>query len=143
MLLHEHASRRPAAGSGSGASSAAASGTVTEAMADAAREAGAEIRTDAPVERILVDGGRAAGVALADGAGDRAPHGCSRTPTRSAPSSGLVGRGAAADGVRGRLGAYRCEGTSMKINLAVDRAADVAGVDGDAACSRTTAGSWS
>jgi phytoene dehydrogenase-like protein len=42
-------------------------GGVTRAMAAAAREAGVAIRTGAPVERVLVDGGRAAGVVLADG----------------------------------------------------------------------------
>src|SRR5262245_5043049 len=42
-------------------------GGISEALARAARERGAEIRTDAPVCRILVDRGRARGVALADG----------------------------------------------------------------------------
>ena len=39
-------------------------GLLPEAMADAAREAGAEVRTEAPVERILVEGDRAAGVGI-------------------------------------------------------------------------------
>ena len=43
------------------------SGALTQAMADAAREAGAEIRLNAPVARILVRDGRAAGVLLEDG----------------------------------------------------------------------------
>jgi phytoene dehydrogenase-like protein len=42
-------------------------GAITQAMASAAREHGAEIRTDAPVARILVTNGRATGVALEDG----------------------------------------------------------------------------
>src|SRR5579884_4049283 len=42
-------------------------GAVTEALAAAARAAGAQIRTEAPVERVLVEDGRAAGVVLADG----------------------------------------------------------------------------
>ena len=42
-------------------------GSITQAMAEAAREAGAEIRTSAPVVRILVENGRARGVALEDG----------------------------------------------------------------------------
>src|SRR5262249_32774628 len=40
---------------------------------DAALAFGCEIRTDAPVERILVEGGRAVGVALAGGEELRAP----------------------------------------------------------------------
>jgi phytoene dehydrogenase-like protein len=42
-------------------------GALAQALAAAARAAGAEIRTSAPVERILVEGGRAGGVALAGG----------------------------------------------------------------------------
>ena len=42
-------------------------GAITQAMAEAVREAGGEIVTDAPVERVLVEGGRAAGLQLAGG----------------------------------------------------------------------------
>ncbi|MFN6935105.1 MAG: phytoene desaturase family protein [Tsuneonella sp.] len=42
-------------------------GTITQAMAAAVRDAGAEIVTDAPVERVLVEGGKAVGLRLADG----------------------------------------------------------------------------
>ena len=42
-------------------------GALSAAMADAAKEAGAEIRTGTPVARILVRDGRAAGVVLDDG----------------------------------------------------------------------------
>jgi phytoene dehydrogenase-like protein len=42
-------------------------GSVSEAIASAARSFGAEIRTGAPVARVLVEDGRAAGVALESG----------------------------------------------------------------------------
>jgi phytoene dehydrogenase-like protein len=42
-------------------------GSLTQALASAARRYGAEIRTDAEVARILVRGGQCAGVVLADG----------------------------------------------------------------------------
>ena len=42
-------------------------GGITQAMARAAESLGAEIRTDSPVDRILVRDGRAVGVRLADG----------------------------------------------------------------------------
>jgi phytoene dehydrogenase-like protein len=42
-------------------------GSITQAMAAAAREYGAEIRTNAPVAKVIVDNGRATGVALEDG----------------------------------------------------------------------------
>jgi phytoene dehydrogenase-like protein len=43
-------------------------GALSEAIAAAAREKGAEIKTSAPVTRITVKGGRATGVVMADGA---------------------------------------------------------------------------
>ena len=42
-------------------------GMITAALADAARRFGAEIRTECPVERIVVEHGRAIGVRLASG----------------------------------------------------------------------------
>ncbi len=42
-------------------------GAISSAIASAAREAGAEIRTEAPVARILVKNGKAAGVVLENG----------------------------------------------------------------------------
>jgi phytoene dehydrogenase-like protein len=42
-------------------------GAISLSIAGAAREAGAEIRTQAPVEKIIVKNGRAAGVALKSG----------------------------------------------------------------------------
>jgi phytoene dehydrogenase-like protein len=50
-------------------------GAVADAIRDSARSAGCEIRTDARVERILVRGGRAVGVALVSGEELRAPLG--------------------------------------------------------------------
>ena len=42
-------------------------GAITQAMAEAVREAGGEIVTDAPVGKVLVEGGRAVGLRLASG----------------------------------------------------------------------------
>ncbi len=42
-------------------------GSITQAMATACREAGVTLRTDAPVAKVLVNGGRVVGVALASG----------------------------------------------------------------------------
>ncbi len=42
-------------------------GAISNAIADAAREAGVEIRTEAPIAKILVKGNRAYGVALQNG----------------------------------------------------------------------------
>ncbi|MCC7393931.1 MAG: NAD(P)/FAD-dependent oxidoreductase [Sphingomonadaceae bacterium] len=48
-------------------------GAITQYMADAATEAGVEISLAAPVEKLLVDGGRAVGVRIADGTEHFAP----------------------------------------------------------------------
>src|SRR5499426_3377068 len=42
-------------------------GAISNAIASAAREAGAELRTEAPIARILVENGRARGVAFENG----------------------------------------------------------------------------
>jgi phytoene dehydrogenase-like protein len=42
-------------------------GAITQAMARSAKERGAVIRTDAPVERVLVESGRATGLVLTSG----------------------------------------------------------------------------
>jgi phytoene dehydrogenase-like protein len=47
-------------------------GAITQAMAKAARAHGAEIETDAAVREVIVEGGRAVGVSLADGRSIRA-----------------------------------------------------------------------
>ena len=64
-LLHEHAAA--SLGGSSWGFVRGGMGIVTALLADAAAEAGAVIVTGAPVERILVDGGRAQGLQLADG----------------------------------------------------------------------------
>ncbi len=80
---------------------------LAQAVADRARERGARITTEAPVVRVLEEGGRAAGVRLADGTrvradvvvsavdaarlyGDLLPRPRSRPPRRLRSSSGFV-----------------------------------------------------
>ncbi len=67
VLLHDHASEDAGGGIRKWGFVRGGIGRLPEAMADAAREAGAQIRTEAPVERIVVEDGRATGVLLADG----------------------------------------------------------------------------
>jgi phytoene dehydrogenase-like protein len=65
-MLLLNAAVDPAPG-GSSVAVKGGTGALTAAMADAAREAGAEIRTGASVARVLVRDGRAAGVVLESG----------------------------------------------------------------------------
>ena len=130
VLLHDHASEAAGGGIRQWGFVRGGIGKLTEAMAESAREAGAEIRTDAPVERILVDGGRAAGVALADGTELRAARVLSNADPKTTFLR-LVDQALLPQRFAAAIRAYRCEGTSVKINLAVDRLPIAAAVDGD------------
>ena len=126
-LLHEAASGGSGGGVGWGFVRGGM-GTVTELMADAAREVGAEIRTEAPVNRIEVRGGRSVGVVLASGDQVRAR----RVLSNADPKRTFLGLVDAADlpaGFLGRIRAYRSEGASLKINLAVAELPRIRGFD--------------
>jgi phytoene dehydrogenase-like protein len=105
-------------------------GVVTEAMAAAAREAGAEVRTEAEVDSILVEDGRAVGVALAGGGEVRAPLVLSNADPKKT-FLGLVPDGELPAEFTAAVREYRCEGTSIKINLAVDRLPVAIGMPSD------------
>jgi phytoene dehydrogenase-like protein len=95
-------------------------GAVSLAIADAARAFGAEIRTEAPVERILVEGGRARGVVLEGGDEIRARTVVSALdPHRT--FRGLVGETHLDPDFLAAIGRFRMRGSSGKVNLAVDR----------------------
>ncbi|HXE74708.1 MAG TPA: NAD(P)/FAD-dependent oxidoreductase [Candidatus Xenobia bacterium] len=95
-------------------------GGVSEAIAGAARAAGATIRTEAEVSKILVRDGRAEGVVLAGGEEIRARVVISNAdPKRT--FLGLVGEAALEPEFARAVKAIRMEGCSMKINLALDR----------------------
>ncbi len=95
-------------------------GGVSEAIAASARHSGAEIRTEAPVARILLEGQRARGVVLENGEELRARavvSGCD--PRRT--FFGLVGREHLPDEFAAAIERYRYRGSSGKVNLALDR----------------------
>jgi phytoene dehydrogenase-like protein len=130
MLLHYHAAEQTGGGSRSWGFVRGGIGRVTEAMAEAAREVGVEIRTSAEVERILVDDGRARGVVLAGGEQVAARMVVSNAdPKRT--FLGLVGEGELPASFVGSIRAYRSEGTSIKINLGVDALPRAIGMSGD------------
>ncbi len=129
VLLHDHAAEQAGGGLRTWGFVRGGIGRVTEAMADAAREAGAEIRTGAEVERVVVEGGRASGVELADGS----VIGADRVLSNADPLRtffGLVGEDLLPGPFAAALRNYRCEGTSVKVNLGVDRLPEVVGMPG-------------
>lgn len=93
-------------------------GALTAAMAEAAREAGVEIRTHAAVESVLVHGGRAVGVLLEDRSELQARAVISNADPRRT-FMGLVDPGELDPSFLTKVRNYRCPGTTAKINLAL------------------------
>ncbi len=93
-------------------------GAVSNAIGDAARASGAEIRLNSPVERIKVQNGRATGVVIAGGEEIDSPIIASNLTPRVTfldliPAPEVPGE--LLDAIR----KFRSEGTSCKINLAL------------------------
>jgi len=103
-------------------------GEVAEAMANAARSFGAEIRTDARVRRVIVENDRACGVELDSGESVRAKLVISNAdPKRTFLS--LVGAEHLDTGFQRRLKAFRTNGIAAKLNLVLDGAPEFTGLD--------------
>src|SRR4029079_12782514 len=94
-------------------------GAISLAIAAAAREAGVEIRTNAPVAKILVEHGRAAGVVLNNGDELRAGVVSASTDPRLT-FLGLVGETHLPAAFVEHLRRFRYRGSSGKVNLALD-----------------------
>ncbi len=94
-------------------------GAVSNAIADSARSAGAQIRTNADVARILMQNGRAIGVVLRDGEEIQASMVASNLTPHMTFLHLLDPRQLPTDLVAS-IGGYRSEGTSCKINLALN-----------------------
>jgi phytoene dehydrogenase-like protein len=116
-LLHEAASGGSGGGVGWGFVPGGM-GVVTSLMAEAAREAGAVIRTGSHVVRIATRGGHATGVVLAGGEEIRARRVVSNADPKRTFLTLLV-EDQLPPAFVAAIKAYRCEGASMKINLAV------------------------
>ncbi|HEX9704327.1 MAG TPA: NAD(P)/FAD-dependent oxidoreductase [Gemmatimonadales bacterium] len=93
-------------------------GALSEAIAAAARAAGAEIRTTAPVARVTVKGGRATGVALANGDELAARVVVSSIDPRRTFLQ-LVGEDHIPQDFADAIKRYKFRGSSGKVNLAL------------------------
>ncbi len=92
--------------------------SMSNAIAAAAREAGAEIRTDAEVRRVVIAGERADGVELSDGSTLRAK----RVVSNAHPQTtylDLVGEAHLPDDAARDIRRYRTRSGSVKVNLAL------------------------
>jgi phytoene dehydrogenase-like protein len=104
-------------------------GAVCDALAKAARAAGAAIRTGAPVAGILVENDRAAGVVLDSGENIGARNVISSADPKTTFLRLLGTRHLDAGFVR-RVNHIRCRGLVAKLHLALNRAPPFSGVSG-------------
>jgi phytoene dehydrogenase-like protein len=104
-------------------------GGVSNAIASAARSLGVEIRTEAPVARIVVRNGRATGVALETGEEIEATDVLSSVDS-SRTFLGLLEPGTLDPAFEEEVRRFKFRGSSGKVNLAVDRLPDFACLPG-------------
>jgi phytoene dehydrogenase-like protein len=104
-------------------------GGLSNAIADSARAAGAEIRTDAEVSRVDVSGARAIGVTLKDGTSLRASVVASAIHPQTTFLE-LVGREHLPSDLVSEIQRYRTRSGSAKINLALSELPDFISLPG-------------
>jgi phytoene dehydrogenase-like protein len=94
-------------------------GAISNAIADAAREAGAEIRAQAPIAKIIVKNGQAKGVVLADGDEIYAKIISSSVDPRLTFTK-FIEEGTLPSEFLEEVNRYKFRGSSGKVNLALD-----------------------
>jgi len=94
-------------------------GAISNAIANAAREAGAEIRTEVPIAKIIVENGQARGVALENGDEVRAHVVASSVDPRLTFMKMVGSEHLPSDFVED-VRRYKFRGSSGKVNLALD-----------------------
>ncbi|MEX0756303.1 MAG: NAD(P)/FAD-dependent oxidoreductase [Actinomycetota bacterium] len=106
-------------------------GSITQAIASAATDAGVEIRTDAPVARILTQDGRATGVVLEDGTELHAKTIVSNAdPKRT--FLGLLEKGDLSEEFRLSVEGIKMDGPCAKVNMALSEEPRWTGMPDDA-----------
>jgi len=105
-------------------------GSLSSALASAARAAGADIRTNAEVRRIHVKDGRATGVTLTSGEELQAKAVVSNADPRRT-LLGLIDPVELEPGFLSRIRSYRSAGTVAKINLALTALPNFTALPGD------------
>jgi phytoene dehydrogenase-like protein len=98
-------------------------GAISNAIADAAREAGVEIRTQSPITQILVKNGKARGVVLVNGDEIHADVVSSSVDPRLTFVK-MIEKGNLPDDFLEAINRYKFRGSSGKVNLALDALPD-------------------
>src|SRR6266542_172246 len=104
-------------------------GAISNAIGDAAREAGAEIRTEAPIAKIILKNGQAKGVVLASGEEIQADVVSSSVDPRLTFMK-MIGEEHLPEDFTADLKRYKYRGSSGKINLALDGLPDFIAMPG-------------
>ncbi|MFL6278987.1 MAG: phytoene desaturase family protein, partial [Vicinamibacterales bacterium] len=107
-------------------------GAISEAIASAAREAGAEIRTESPVSKIIVKDGAAVGVVLANGDYLTARVISSSVDPRTTFLK-MVGTEHLPGDFAEDITRYKFRGSSGKVNLALDALPEFKAIPGEGA----------
>jgi phytoene dehydrogenase-like protein len=107
-------------------------GAITAAMAAEARARGVALYTDAPVARVLTRGGRATGIALADGTEIAARRVIANVNPKLLYLQ-LIDAGALDADFLQRMRNYRCASATFRMNVALDALPDFACLPGDGA----------
>jgi phytoene dehydrogenase-like protein len=107
-------------------------GSLSEALATAARASGVEIRTDARVAKVRVSGGRATGVVLANGE-EVAAHRVISNADATVTLLGLVGAEHLPDEVTEAVRSIDYSSASLKVNLALSELPSFTALPGHAA----------
>jgi phytoene dehydrogenase-like protein len=105
-------------------------GRLAEALASSARSFGAEIRTDSPAEAVILRGNKAAGVALQDGTEFSARKVVSSLDPRRTFLE-LVTPDLLPNELVDDVNRFRFQGSSGKVNLALDSAPDLPSMPGE------------
>jgi phytoene dehydrogenase-like protein len=95
-------------------------GSITQAMAKEALARGVKIFAGEPVDRVIVDNGRATGIVLADGREIAARRVVANVNPKLLYLQ-MIDSAALDEDFRRRIEAYRCASATFRMNLALDR----------------------
>ncbi len=104
-------------------------GAITQAMAKECAARGVRVDTDAEVAQVLVKGGRAVGVALADGTEIMASTVVSNVNPKLLYQR-LMPQSALDEDTRSRIARYRCGSATFRMNVALSELPDFAAAPG-------------
>ena len=114
-------------------------GAISEAMAKAAREKGAEIRVSSPFKQVLVENGRAIGILTERGETIRAKTIIANVNPKLLYRD-LIDQAALSEAFKTRIAKWRCGSGTFRMNVALSELPDFLALPGRALAEHHTAG---